>query len=84
MSHCNGLHSFGIIGFAKELMKRHLALTDTDRVWIVEIADLAGQILTGGPCAHWSRFDLFTGVYDVALCKQLVQISIEVPAPFKC
>lgn len=84
MSHFNGLHSFGIIGFSKEMMKRHLALTDTDRVWIVEIADLAGQILTGGPCAHWSCFGLFTGVYDVALCKQLVQISIEVPAPFKC
>lgn len=40
---------------------------ETDRVWVVEIADLAGHILTGGACAHWSRFGLFTGVYDVAL-----------------
>lgn len=70
--------------FSKELMKRYLARTDTDRVWIVKIADLAGQILTGGPCAHWSHFGLFTGVYDVALCKQLVQIPIKVPAPFTC
>lgn len=59
--------------------------TDTDRVWIVEIADLAGHILTGGACAHWSHFGLFTGVYDVALWKQLVEISIKVPAtPCKC
>lgn len=47
--------NFVITGLSNELMKisdQQVTKTDTDRVWIVEIADLAGQIQTGGACAH--------------------------------
>lgn len=52
----------------------------TNRVWIGEKTDLAGHVLSRGPGAHRPRPGLLTGVDDMALREELIQVTIKVPA----
>lgn len=52
----------------------------THRVWVVQVADLTGHVLGWWPGVHLTRSRLFTWINYVTLCKQLLQVAIEVPA----
>lgn len=52
---------------------------ETNRVWIGEKTDLAGHVLSRGPGAHRPRPGLLTGVDDMALREELIQVAIKVP-----
>ena len=60
-----------------------LKLPDTHRVRVVQVADLTRHILCWWPCIHLACSRLFTWINYMTLSKELLQVSIKVPALFK-